>query len=192
MNNLMKHGRTWVATLFAGMLLLPAMASADSGFYLGGSVGGATLEADINDITIPGLPSSIDEDETAYKLFAGYTFDGPILNLGIEGGYVNFGQPNIDVLGDLLLVDTDGLNLWGIAALDAGPVEIYGKLGVIAWDVTADYLGLSAKEDGTDVGYGAGVRFDLGAVKLHGEYELYDLDGADLGMLSIGVAYQFN
>ncbi|MCH9695917.1 MAG: porin family protein [Gammaproteobacteria bacterium] len=192
MNNLMKQGRTWVATAIASVLLLPAVALADSGFYLGGSAGGATLEADINDISIPGLPSSIDEDDTAYKLFAGYTFDGPVLNLGIEGGYVNFGQPDIDVFGDTLLVDTDGLNLWGIAALDAGPVEIYGKLGMIAWDVTADYLGSSAKEDGTDVAYGAGLRFKLGPVKVRGEYEIYDLDGADLGMLSVGIAYQFN
>lgn len=190
----MKHGRTWGAILLVSTSLTPAVASADSGFYLGGSAGGATLEADLGGTpSIPGLlPRSIDEDDTAYKLFAGYTFDGPVINLGIEGGYVNFGQPNIDVFGDLLLVDTDGLNLWGIAALDAGPVEIYGKLGVIAWDVTADYLGASSKEDGTDVGYGAGVRFSLGLVKIRGEYELYDLDGADLGMLSIGIAYQFN
>lgn len=192
MKNPIKHGRTWVATLITGILLLPAIASADSGFYLGGSVGGSTLEADLSDITIPGLPSILDEDDTAYKLFAGYTFDGPIVNLGIEGGYVNFGKPDIDVFGDPFLLDTDGLNLWGIAALDAGPVEIYGKLGMIAWDVTADYLGASAKEDGTDVGYGAGLRFSLGSLKIRGEYEIYDLDDADLGMLSIGIAYQFD
>lgn len=192
MNNLMKHGRTWVATLMVGASLAPAVASADSGFYLGGSVGSAMLEADISDITIPGLPSLIDEDDTGYKLFAGYTFDGPLVDLGIEGGYVNFGQPDIDVLGDVLLVDTDGLNLWGIAALDAGPIEIFGKIGVIAWDVKADFLNASAKDDGTDVGYGAGIRFDLGAFKLRGEYELYELDSTDLGMFSVGIAYQFD
>ncbi len=175
-----------------GLSLTPTEAHADSGFYIGGSAGGATLEADIGDIGIPGLPSSIDEDETAIKLFAGYNFDLPVIDVGIEAGFVDFGEPEINVLGDDLLIDTSGINLWGIASLDAGPFDIFGKLGYIAWDAEASYQGLSDSEDGSDIGYGVGLRFNLASLEIRGEYELYDLDGTDLTMLSVGIAFHFH
>lgn len=165
---------------------------ADSGLYIGGSAGGATLEADIGDIGIPGLPSSIDEDDTAIKIFAGYNFDLPAIDLGIEAGWVDFGEVDLPVLGDELLVDTSGINIWGIASIDAGLVDIFGKFGYIAWDVEASFQGLSESDDGSDIGYGVGLRFNLGSLEVRGEYELYDLDDTDLSMLSVGVAFHFN
>lgn len=51
----------------------PLPAAADSGFYIGGSAGGATIESGLNGVSIPGLPlGGIDEDDTALKVFAGY------------------------------------------------------------------------------------------------------------------------
>ncbi len=193
--NVNKRLVSGIALIQAGVLgaaLAPAPVMADGGFYIGGSAGGATLEADIGDIGIPGLPSSIDEDETATKIFAGYTFDLPAIDLGIEAGYVDFGEPEISVLGSDLIIDTTGINVWGIASLDAGPIDIFGKLGYIAWDVEAEYLGASDGDDGSDIGYGAGLRFNLGSIEVRGEYEIYDLEGTDLSMLSVGVAWHFN
>lgn len=184
-----------IALMQAGLLglsLAPSAAVADSGLYIGVGAGGATLEADIGDIGIPGLPSSIDEDDTAVKAFLGYNFDLPAIDLGIEAGYVDFGEPEINVLGDELLIDTSGINVWGILALDSGPFDIYGKVGYIAWDAEASFQGLSDSEDGSDLGWGLGLRFKFTALEVRGEYESYDLDGTDLSMLSIGVAYHFN
>lgn len=175
-----------------GLSLVPSDARADSGLYIGGSAGGATLDADIGDIGIPGLPSSIDEDDTAIKVFAGYNFDLPAIDLGIEAGFVDFGEVDIPVLGDELLVDTNGINLWGIASIDAGPVDIFGKFGYIMWDVEASFQGAKESDDGSDIGYGAGLRFNLGSIEVRGEYELYDLDDTDLSMLSVGIAFHFN
>lgn len=172
--------------------LLPAAAMADSGFYIGGAAGGATLEAEFGDSGIPGFPSAIDEDDTAYKLFAGYNFDLPVLDLGIEAGYVDFGAPEIAVFDEQIEIDTTGFNVWGIASFGLGPIDLHAKLGYIAWEVEASALGESASEDGSDLGYGAGLSFGLGPVKIRGEYEVYDLDDADLSMLSLGVLYQFN
>ena len=180
----------------AGLVLLlqlvPLDARADSGFYLGVGAGGATLEADLGPSAFGGLPTEIDEDDTAVKVFAGYQFDTPVVDLGIEAGYVDFGEPDIDTGGGLLLLDPTGINLWGTAAFDLGPAAVYGKLGILAWDIESAFSGLSVSEDGTDVAYGAGVRFNLGALQIRGEYEIYDLDGDDLAMLSLGVAWLFD
>jgi hypothetical protein len=180
-----------VALLFVGALL-PFSAMADTGFYIGGSAGGATIEADLGGVSIPGLPSSIDEDDTALKVFIGYKFELPVISLGIEGGYVDLGEPDINILGDELLIDVTGVNLWGIASLDMGLFDVFGKLGYISWDVEADYLGSRESDDGSDLGYGLGASFDIGPLEIRGEYEIYDLDDADVSMLSLGLAYQFN
>ena len=113
-------------------LALPASALADSGFYIGGSVGGATLDANLGNI--PGLPNDIDEDDTAFKGFVGYRLDLPSTFLGIEGGYVDLGKADFTVLDQSVSVDTSGVNLWGMAGLEAGPLEFFLKAGYIAWD----------------------------------------------------------
>lgn len=183
---------TAVQAILLTVALLPFVANADSGFYIGVSAGGATIEADLNNITLPGLPASIDEDDTATEIFAGYKFDLPLIDLGIEAGYVDFGEPDVDVLGETLSFDTTGINVWGIAALNVGLFDVYGKLGYIAWDVDARYLSESISSDGNDLGYGLGAEVEVGPVLIRGEYEIYDLDDTDVSMLSLGVAYQFN
>lgn len=181
-----------VGALLVVGVTLPSAAFAAGGFYVGGSAGGATVESNLSGISIPGLPASIDEDDTAIKLFGGYKFELPVISVGIEGGYVDLGEPDIDVLGDPLQFDVTGINLWGIASLDLGLFDVFGKLGYISWDVEADYLGASESEDGSDLGYGLGAAFELGPLQIRGEYEMYDLDDADVSMLSLGVAYFFN
>ncbi len=187
--NIKRHLRICGAGV--AVLLMPALASADSGFYLGAGAGGATIEAELGDTGIPGIPSSIDEDDTATKLFAGYTFDLPLIDIGVEVGYVDFGQPEIDVLGDELSFDTTGVNAWGIATFNAGLIDLYGKVGLIAWEADASFLGQSDSEDGTDPGYGVGAAFGIGPLEVRGEYEVYDLDDADVSMISVGVLYRF-
>lgn len=191
MRNFMSNRSIAARAVLLAALALPVTATADSGFYIGVSAGGATLEADTGDIAIPGLPSSIDEDDTATEIFAGYKFDLPVIDIGIEAGYVDFGEPEIDLLGETLFVDTTGINVWGIAALNVGLFDIYGKLGYLAWDVDARFIDESITEDGSDLGYGLGAEFEIGPVLIRGELERYDLDDTDITMLSLGVAYQF-
>lgn len=173
-----------------------APAHADSGFFIGGSAGGATLEAEFDPTSLPGLPSSFDEDDTAWKLFAGYKLDLPLITLGVEGGYVNFGQPDLLVAGSGgpigIEVETTGLNVWGTAGVELGPLDLYGKLGMISWDIEAGIDGFgSVEDDGTDPAYGVGLSFGLGSLELRGEYEIYDFDDADYEMLSVGIAFRF-
>lgn len=173
------------------LALMPLAANADSGFYIGAGVGAATVEAEFDTTEFPELPESIDEDDNATKIFAGYIFDLPVVDLGIEAGYVNFGEPEVATdVGDFTLEPT-GINLWGIVSFDAGLIDIYGKLGYIMWDAEFELDGLSESDDGTDLGYGVGLSFGLGPVDIRGEYEMYDLEDADVSMLSLGVVYRF-
>lgn len=192
MNHSTINIRKSLRSLLLVVAFAPFAAFADSGGYIGAGIGGATLEANLGDTGIPGVPASLDEDDTAMKVFAGYTFDLPMIDLAVELGYVDFGAPEIDVLGEDLMLDTTGLNLWGIAAFEAGPVDLYAKVGYISWDVELELLTDSATVDGSDLGYGVGLSFGLAAIKVRGEYEVYDLDGADLSMLSVGLVYQFD
>jgi len=185
-------GKRAVLAIVSVLLAAPVAATADSEFYIGGSAGGATIEASLGDTGIPGLPASLDEDDTAYKLFLGYTFDLPVVYIAAEAGYVDFGKPEIPVLQREIGLDTTGFSLWGVAGIEVGPVDLFAKLGYIAWEVDASVFGERLSDDGNDPGYGLGLSVGLGPVSIRGEYEMYDLDGADLSMLSVGIVYQFD
>lgn len=182
------------AVAATAFLLLPASAAfADGGFYAGGSIGSASLELDVVD---PDLDSfNFDENDFAWKVYGGFVWDLPLIDLGVEGGYVDFGKPSGSSGGVTYEFDTTGWNIWGTAGVDLGPVGVYGKLGYIAWDVEGQSFGDvvdSVKDDGSDVAYGIGAKFMLGSFEIRGEYEIYDIDGAErLDMLSAGVVWVF-
>ena len=129
---------------------------------------------------------------------AGYSFDLIAFDLGVEAGYVDFGQPSADVLGVDVEFDTTGFNLFGVAGFDIGPVGVFAKLGYVSWDIEATIAaqGLppeSVSDDGSDLAYGAGVRFGLGALEVRGEFEVYDIDDTeDVSMVSASLVYHFN
>ena len=183
--------RTSCAATLVLAAISAAPAVADSGFYIGASAGGATLESDPQDIGVPGLPLSLDEDDSAFKLFGGYEFDLPVIDVGVEVAYHDFGEPDIQATFGEILLDNTGVSAFGIAAVDVGPIDVFGKLGLLAWEVDAEIFGTGASDDGTDLGYGLGLRFELGAFQVRGEYEVFQLDDADLAMLSLGLAYRF-
>ena len=164
----------------------------ETGFYLGGSVGTAAIDVAIDD-QIPGAPA-FDEDDFAWKAIFGYNFGlTPIFDLGIEGGYVDLGAPSGDLAGSVVELDPTGWNVFGVVGFDIGPVGVFGKVGYIYWDVDATIDGFSFSDDGSDLGYGAGLRFNLGSLELRGEYELYDIeDTDDVSMWSAGLVYHFN
>ncbi len=199
----MKSKTTVLTSALAAVILLPGAAAAESGFYVGGGIGSAAVDANL-DVQLPSLPD-FDESDTGYKLFAGYNWQLSNFALGIEGGYSNFGKPSANIEGIGLQVEPTGVNLWGIAALGLGPVDLYGKAGYLMWDADAVVDGSVSTDDGSDAvvdgsvstddgsdpGFGVGLRFNAGKLQLRGEYEVFDIDGADLSMLSVGLAYRF-
>ena len=170
--------------------LSPA-AFADSGPYIGGSIGTATVSADIPD---PGFGSDInfDENDTAWKAFLGYNFDLPVINLGVEAGYFDLGSPNMNVLNETASIAVNGWEAFGLAGVDIGPVGVFVKAGMVSWDADLKISDLRGSEDGSDPAYGAGLRFNIGKLEIRGEYELLDIDDADdVYMASVGLAWSF-
>jgi outer membrane immunogenic protein len=184
------------ARCMAVLLLLPAgTAWADSGFYVGGSVGNAGTDLKFDDGT------NFDESDTAWKAYGGFNFDIIVVDLAVEAGYVNFGSPsgNVDVLGvpTGVGIDLDALTGFGLVGLELGPIGVFAKAGLVSWDAKASLDGIgSEKDSGTDPAYGIGARFSIGSIELRAEYELFDInvdgtDSSDLSMLSAGLVWTF-
>jgi len=174
--------RCSVATL-ATLLLTPA-AFADSGFQIGASIG----ESNVSDELF------LDDDKTAYKFMAGYIFDLPAVDVGIELAYVDFGAGQDDLGPVVTKVDATAITAFGTVGVDFGLFGIFGKLGYASWDLKASAAGLgSASEDGSDLAYGLGMRLTFSSIEVRAEYEQFDIDDADdkIDMLSLGVVWRF-
>jgi hypothetical protein len=182
-----------LAALFAASLLaLSGTAMADSGFYVGGSVGNTTLKVNFDDPVGPG-EFVFDENDFSWKAFAGFQFDLPVINLGVEGGYRDLGGPSATFAAEAYGIDVTSWDVFGVAGFDLGPVNVFGKLGFVAWEADLTVAGINAgSEDDTDTAYGIGASFNLGSLQLRAEYEMFDIsDVEDLYMLSAGFVYKF-
>jgi opacity protein-like surface antigen len=165
------------------------MAGTESGFYLGAGVG----EASAGDVDGSQIGSSTDLDfdgsDTGWKIFAGYNFGWiPLVDLAVEGGYVDFGKPDDNGLE----VNADGYDAFGLVGVNLGPVGLFGKVGVIAWSVDASTSVASGSDDGTDPAYGIGARLKFGSLEVRAEYEYFDVDVADdLSLISASGVWTF-
>ena len=132
---------------------------------------------------------------TAWKVFGGYVWDLPLIDLGIEGGFVDLASPVAEFPGFTAELDPSGINLWGVAGVDIGPVGLFGKLGAIAWQIdgqTSGVINRSIDESGTDIGYGIGAKLMLWSLEFRAEYEAYDIDDTEnVEMFSVGVSWVF-
>ncbi len=191
-NNILVKRRVPLSVTAALLASFVALAPAESqaGGYIGGSVGQAYIEVDAG---TPIVPQTFDEDDFGFKAFGGYEFNLPVITLGLELGYVDFGAPAGDVAGTQFEVEADGIAGFGTAGFDLGPLGIYGKYGMISWDASTSIDGFDAgSDDGTDPAYGVGLKFGVGPLEVRGEYEIFDIeDSEDVTMLSVGLVWRF-
>ena len=171
--------RLFGAAAVASLLLAPA-AQADSGFYLGASVGDTSVEL-----------SDFDESDTSWKGFGGYIFDMPVLDFAVELAYVDFGSQGGDLLQVPAAIDATGLGAFGLAGMDFGVFGWFVKAGYVSWDADLELGGLSTSDDGTDLGYGVGFRLNFSSLELRAEYELFEFEDADVDMATVGVVWRF-
>jgi hypothetical protein len=184
--------RGLVAGLLASALLFAGPAMADSGFYLGGSLGQTTLEADFVDPFDDGS-FRFDEDDSSWKVYGGFTFDLPVIKLGVEGGYRDLGGPSATFEGATYGLDVTAWDAFGVAGFDLGPLSLFGKFGFISWDADLTVSGFDfGSDDGTDTAYGVGAGINIGSFQIRAEYEVFDVsDVEDLYMMSAGFVYTF-
>jgi opacity protein-like surface antigen len=178
-------------TVFA---LQSTQARADDplGFYVGGAVGQARVDAS--------LPNAdqFREDHSAFKIMAGLR---PIPVLGAELEYVDFGHPGrFNGIGGSD-VSMKGAAAFGMFYLPVPLVDVYAKGGLARLQSTANVnpclmcLNPVAfpprRSTNTSWTGAAGVQFKLGSVAVRGEYERFNAAGGAPYLLSVGASWTF-
>ena len=170
----------------AGLLLTSgiAAAGAESGFYLGGSVGSSSMDVSTENVSFNG-------DDTAYKAFVGYNFGWiPLVDFAVEGSYLDFGSVSSPQISNND-VSITGWDLLGLVGFKLGPVGLFGKAGVIEWSSNSDALQSGLDASGNDPAYGIGLKFTLWSIGVRAEYELFQTDATDIGLASVGATWTF-
>lgn len=167
-----------------------ATAGSDSGFYLGGSVGTAQIDYSEDDPDLGEV--EFDDDDAAYKVFAGYNFGVvPFMNLAVEAAYLDFGSYDGDIGVINSNIDVDSWTAFAVAGFDLGPIGVFGKAGMLNWDAELKTPIGSVSDSGTDPAYGIGAKIQLGSFAIRAEYEMFDLEEFDVDYFSVGGSITF-
>ena len=196
--------------LYCGLAIA---ADAGTGFYLGGNVGGSRVKIDTAGIDAAvraaGATTSAttaNENDTGFKLFAGYRFHP---NFAVEGGYFNLGKfttttvttgPALTVAGEVKNDNGFNLDLVGIVPFNDA-FSGFARVGVQNSKTTvsaaAGGVGVSLSETKTNWKAGLGVQYDFTKnIGARAEWERYRLpDGAgsrfDADLFSLGLLVRF-
>jgi len=174
--------------LIPAAFLLPILALADTGLYVGASIGSSHLDQDFSGF-------NLDTDATAYRFFGGFQFGDA---LGIEAGYHTFGDfaETFDLGGVSTRTElsADGWTLGGTLGLPLSEqFALFGRAGVFVWDADVEVDGFSVSVPGDENPYyGGGAKFDVTPkLSLIGDWTRYELDVVDSDVISIGFQYRF-
>ena len=213
--------KTIAGLCVAATLVSPVALAEDAGWYAGGSLGSARAKSDTSaaqfdaELATLGITatSTLSEDDTGFKLFAGYQFNK---NLAVEGGYVDLGKPiefssvvtapgagtvngtikndgwNLDVVG--ILPINDAFSAFGKVGLYYSKTKLY----VSATGAGGTAAG-SASETETTPKFGLGANYAFTKnVGVRAEWERYLNLGdtnttgeGDVDLWSIGVTFKF-
>jgi hypothetical protein len=177
----MKSSRSIALTsLLAALCFAGLPAQADTGIYLGGGVGQSSLEDD---------PSSFKESDTAWKAFVGFKLGFiPIVKAAVEAGYRDLGNP----AGAGSTIEVRGYDFGALLGIGLGPIELFGRVGQMKYDLAASGAPTLAEADGTANEYGVGAAFKLFGIGLRAEYEQIDIDELDnASMISLSLVFGF-
>jgi OOP family OmpA-OmpF porin len=173
---------TWATSICFVLLAGPAAAE---GLSLGASYGFANIEDSDQGF-------SLDASDTGYKLFGRYMFNN---GFGIEGGYIDFGKPDDDFLGQTAQIDAEAWSLYGVGALGLSDnFDLFAKAGFISWEADSLLNGVPVGfDDGEDLALGIGAKLGSeSGLGLRAEFEWFDVDEADaVWMASLGLEFRF-
>ncbi len=104
--------------------------------------------------------------------------------IGVEGGYVNHGE--FDINGG----NFKASSLYAALrpSIDFGPLHVYGRAGIHSWDSEFG----SIEDDGIDPMYGVGAEYAVyGPFSVGASYHIYKLDGEDVENFSVTATFHF-
>lgn len=168
--------------LIIGMTSLHSVAGTESGFYVGGGIGRASLDTKDTDY-------DLSEEATGYKVLVGYNFGLiPFLDLAVEADYRDFGEfENRNTKSEMTSIDA-----YGIVGMNFGPGGLFVKAGYSNTDQDQLQEDREFSESNSNPSYGIGAKASLLDFTFRGEYEYFDLeDSDDLSMVSVSVTYTF-
>jgi len=180
----MKKLHVKLAWFFGMILLVPGIALAQ-GWYVGIGAGQTNMEVVPSADT--GTGESIDDSDTAFKVFGGYGFSN---NFAVEFGYADLGEftqrnPassfNVDIESSAIFAELVG------SAKIHDRVDVFAKLGVAYWDteLTVFGSGVSASGDENSLDPVIGIGFDFRVGEQLGirlEWEQYQNVGEGTGV----------
>jgi OOP family OmpA-OmpF porin len=175
------------AVFCAGALAF-AMASAqaaDEGFYVGVGTGQAQIKDNPSELG----GARFDETGTPYRVFGGYRLGAiPLLDFAAEIGYRDLGDAEGTVNGTAARYTIKGPDAAVLAIFPFLGFDIFGKVGVMQYDLDKTIAGATTGGTGTAPIYGAGVGFRFWRLGVRAEYERIDIDKVDtvdVGMVSV-------
>ena len=162
-----------LALVIGGLTSTSAMAD----WYFGASLTDTTTE-----------DGDFDADDNSWKAFAGWRF---LKFFGIEAQYVDFGEFDDTVGGMDFAAETTSLSAFAVGSLSFSRIDLFGKAGLAYWD--NDFTtGLGSDDTGTDLAYGVGAALRItGKLWIRAEWEIFEVDDADLDMASLGIHFRF-
>lgn len=167
-------------TVLAACVSLPAFADERSGAYLGAGAGQVTAEE--SDFGLKGT-------DTAFKVFGGYQVNEYV---GFELAYIDGGSPS-DAVG-IYYAQADVTALQA-SILPSVPLSenfsLYGRLGLLKWDVDVSSSFGGYSDDGNDFSWGAGMKLAAGRFVIRAEYEQSDIDTFDYQLISGSISFLF-
>jgi OOP family OmpA-OmpF porin len=160
---------------------LPIAALADDGFFVGASIGSATLTDDFDGF-------DVDADSSAYRLVFGYQFSDAF---GLEAGYHRFGtfEENRN-----FSFDADGVFLGGNVGVPlSDSFRLFARGGAFFWDGDSVINTVTrATPDDSNLYLGAGASVAITEqLSLVGDWTRYELQDTDSDVISIGFTLRF-
>jgi len=203
------------------MNLMCAMANTDScsytsPWYIGGQLGSATtnvsqqsLDKAAEDSNLDAQSFDLQNQGTAYSLFAGYQFNS---FFALEAGYLDLGERDVSFSGqtqdsnqfynvakDIVPQTAKGILVNGIFSY-ALPHQwqVAGKLGVFNWSheytsyQNGNKVGTSSKKN-IDLAMGLEANYKWNrSLEFYAGYDFYNLDDQDANSFGLGFRYRFN
>jgi hypothetical protein len=175
----------WLLLMIAVCLLSPAAVLAQAKPYIGGCIGASFYDTELEDVK--GDDFKLDGNEFAWKIFGGIR---AARFWALEGGYVNFGKIQNTVVDTDLESHTTGWDLFAVLNLPLGPLDAFGKAGILWWRTDSKIEDDPFDVKGYDFTWGLGAAIRLGGVGIRAEFESFEMDGDDkLMTLTAGVAF---
>ncbi|MEJ2463774.1 MAG: outer membrane beta-barrel protein [Candidatus Thiodiazotropha sp.] len=170
--------KKYIQIAFMGFCFLSSAVYAQSG-YFGFGVGTANYSE-----------ANFDESDTGLNIYGGFLANE---NLGFEISYTDFGKEEGNYLGYDASVEVTGLGLSAIGFLPlSNDFNLFGKVGLMAWDADIGLGPFSDSTDGSDLLFGFGATYQISdQFSLRGAWEFVDLDEGELDMLSINAQINF-